>query len=688
MYTKRSRHITRAQAAHRRSSVSHLLVMMLVMALCITCAVPSIGGAEAYAASLSAGGTINAAGGATLRAQTSVKSDELAVLANGTQVKIIREIFKKEGKTSAKSRWYYIKADGKKGYVRSDLVTGVTYPSVQAHMKCDSNLRSGPSTGFPLIGTIKKDTPLTVHGKARVTGSALWYMAEINGQICYIYKKNVALGSNELAVTTSVPENAPAEQAAPVEEASTSSAVQASAEQAPAPASEAAQAGAPAEQAAETASPADQSATAAESPADAAAASAPAQDQAAAPAQPDTSSAQAAETAAPADQSATAAESPADTAAASAPAQDQAAAPAPVPVSITVSGTTQPASLAPGKCFVIKGSIHSSAPMAKVVAGVTDLNGNWVLTASADINAASFDLAALDRQLKFGTLATGKYRYRVDVYVGSTCYNKINSDFEVLGNEIAANLLANPTDGGKARIVGTFDTKNCSRLFAVKGTKKAQVPQGMTICGDYYYLVYGMSKGQAVVTYSSSGQKLASKNLPFNMGHPNGITWNPQTSLCYIFRVNMNKFYTWNPADNSFGSAATPFSSSGIAYDESRGVMYATSLTGVRVYSADGNFSHQKLFSRCWHSGRTYIQDCGASNGYIFHCVSGASKHKTNYLDVYREADGKYLGTVKINIDEAESAAVGPDGYVQILCNTTKNKDYIWRTPLNVKDLH
>ena len=58
MYTKRSRHITRAQAAHRRSSVSHLLVMMLVMALCITCAVPSIGGTEAYAASLSAGASL------------------------------------------------------------------------------------------------------------------------------------------------------------------------------------------------------------------------------------------------------------------------------------------------------------------------------------------------------------------------------------------------------------------------------------------------------------------------------------------------------------------------------------------------------------------------------------------------------------------------------------------------------
>ena len=117
-------------------------------------------------------------------------------------------------------------------------------------------------------------------------------------------------------------------------------------------------------------------------------------------------------------------------------------------------------------------------------------------------------------------------------------------------------------------------------------------------------------------------------------------------------------------------------------------VLRGSPMISVRGYSADGRFSHRRLFSRCRHSGRTYIQDCGASNGFVFHCISGSNKHKTNYLDVYREADGKYLGTFKINIDEAESAVVGPDGYVQILCNTTDSTDYIWRTPVNVRELH
>ena len=636
MNTRPNRHNTKRHSAAvttdalRRSSVSHLLVMILVMTLCIISAVPAIGGADVYASSLSASGTIQADDGAVLRSKTTTESQEKGILPNGTEVRIIREIFKKNGEAGADTRWYLVKVNGNKGYVRSDLVTNVSYPSTQAYMKNMANFRTGPSVRFTKLGRLRKGTPLIVHGEARVTGKRIWYMAEVDGQICYISSRYITFDTPASAVQETPAAAAPAEPAAPVTETAAAPAAD------PAPAQ-----------------------TAAQEPAQAqaqAAAQEPAQAQAAA-------------------------QQPAQAAAETAPASSGT-------VSINISGATQPSSLAPGKGFAVKGSISSSAPITKVVAGVTDLNGNWCLQASSDVNATTFELARIDAQLRFGTLTKGSYRYRVDVYVGSTCYNKINSDFQVLGNEIAANLMANPTNGSGAWIVGTFDTSNCSRLFAVKGTKKAQVPQGMTINGDRYYLVYGMSGGQAVVTYSSSGQKLAEKNFPFNMGHPNGITWDPHTGLCYIFRGNMKKCYTWNPANDTFGSAKTPYSSSGIAYDSTTGLLYATSQTGVREYSADGSFSHRRLFSRCRHNGKTYIQDCGASNGFIFHCISGANKHKTNYLDVYREADGKYLGTIRINIDEAESAVVGPDGYVQILCNTTNNTDYIWRTPLNVKELH
>ena len=52
-----------------------------------------------------------------------------------------------------------------------------------------------------------------------------------------------------------------------------------------------------------------------------------------------------------------------------------------------------------------------------------------------------------------------------------------------------------------------------------------------------------------------------------------------------------------------------------------------------------------------------------------------------------RAKDGKYLGSVKVTMDEIESAVVGNDGYLQLIINTDQRMDYVWKTPLNVRDL-
>ncbi len=255
-------------------------------------------------------------------------------------------------------------------------------------------------------------------------------------------------------------------------------------------------------------------------------------------------------------------------------------------------------------------------------------------------------------------------------------------------SELARALLSNPTDGGKARVVYTFDTSNCSMMFPIQGYKNAKVPQGMTFTGSEYYVLYGMEAGQAIVTYSAQGERLRASKFSFCIGHPNGITWDPLTNLCYIFKGNTTKIYTWNPVTGKFGKSRTPYSSSGVGYDSKTKLLYASSRTGIRTYSADGSFTHHKLFSRCSHGFFHYPQDCGAGGGFIFHGISGANKKTTNYLDIYRVADNAYLGSIQISLGEIESAVVGSDGYVRLLINTMgEDTDYIWKTPLNVKEL-
>jgi uncharacterized protein YgiM (DUF1202 family) len=253
---------------------------------------------------------------------------------------------------------------------------------------------------------------------------------------------------------------------------------------------------------------------------------------------------------------------------------------------------------------------------------------------------------------------------------------------------IASKLQANATNGGRARYVGTLNKSNCSRVMSVKGDSGSYVPQGMAYSGSRYYIVFGMGNKQRIVTYAANGKRMSSTGFTFNMGKPNGIAYNPITKLCYIFRGSQKTVYTWNPATKKFGRTTTPYSSSGIAYDSTTKKMYASSLTGIRAYSGDGKFNHEKLFSRCSHSGKTYVQDCGAGKGYVFHALSGSYKFGTNYLDVYRAKDGKYLGSFKVDLGELEGVIVDSKGYVQLLVNCGGTyTEWIWKTPINVKNL-
>lgn len=314
-----------------------------------------------------------------------------------------------------------------------------------------------------------------------------------------------------------------------------------------------------------------------------------------------------------------------------------------------------------------------------------------ITTVGADTGIALQLPAAMSgsNELWYRVSVNGSTAYVISQYVkqGSSAFIT-KSEAELRGkSELAKSLLSNPSRGGKARVVYTFDSSNCKKLFAVKGYKNAKVPQGLAFTGSEYYVLYGMAAGQSIVTYSASGQRLNASKFSFCIGHPNGITWDPKTKMCYIFKGNQKRIYTWNPSSNVFGKSKTPYSSSGVGYDGVTGLLYATSRSGVRAYSADGSFAHQRLFARCSHGIFHYTQDCGAGEGFIFHGISGASKKTVNYVDIYRAADSAYLGSIKVTMGEIESAVVGNDGSLQLLINNNGNTDYIWKTPLNVKEL-
>ena len=149
-------------------------------------------------------GMINSRDGAVLRKSASVNSKSLGVLSDNTELIIHKEIFKKKSSAAAKNRWYRVTANGKKGYVRADLVDSISYWTVNATTKGSVYYRKGAGTGMKKIGKLKKNSTVQVVLKAKPLSSykgssSKWYKIKAGGKYYYVSSSKIKL-SDEAAV--------------------------------------------------------------------------------------------------------------------------------------------------------------------------------------------------------------------------------------------------------------------------------------------------------------------------------------------------------------------------------------------------------------------------------------------------------------------------------------------------------
>ena len=171
----------------------------ILIILIVTAAILFAVSLTSHAASVpDAYGQINSKSGAYLRKSASTSSKKVILLADDTTLKIHREVFKSKTSTSAKNRWYYVTANGKKGYVRADCVDNIAYGSISAKAKSKVNIRKGAGTKMKKTGSVKKNAAFTVLMKATPVkstkgSSATWYKIRKGNKISYISSKNVRL---------------------------------------------------------------------------------------------------------------------------------------------------------------------------------------------------------------------------------------------------------------------------------------------------------------------------------------------------------------------------------------------------------------------------------------------------------------------------------------------------------------
>ena len=158
------------------------------------------------AASPAATAQVNSASGANLRKSSTMHSGKVVTLADNTRLTIYRAVYKSKTSTSKRKIWYYVKAsNGKKGYIRADLVDHVKYRMVSGTVRKTAAFRKGPGIKMKRKGTIKKGTPVTIYLDARPVASTrgsnkVWYKIYYKGSWSFICSTNIKVGS---AVNTS-----------------------------------------------------------------------------------------------------------------------------------------------------------------------------------------------------------------------------------------------------------------------------------------------------------------------------------------------------------------------------------------------------------------------------------------------------------------------------------------------------
>lgn len=306
-------------------------------------------------------------------------------------------------------------------------------------------------------------------------------------------------------------------------------------------------------------------------------------------------------------------------------------------------------------------------------------------SASTDLiyESSDPDVAVIDPETKLVQI-TGAGDAEISIRAKSS--KEYESADEVVSLKV---LESKPVSAGGAspRTIYHLDSANCEVVKRITGANGAVVPQGLAYTGDKYIVAYGMGSPNRVISFDVDGDGKSVSVPKLSMGHPNGFTYADENGRCYCVKGWTSKAYTYESTSNSYGSVNLKYGCSGIGYDRKEKLLYTCSRTAMVAYDISDGYSIRYRCGVVNHSGKMYTQDCGGHAGIMFRCLSGSSKHGTNYIDLYDMKNGRYLGTLSCDLSEVESCIVDNDGFLEILANNSSNTDYIWKTNLNIDTL-
>lgn len=183
----------------QRNATTRFIAVIIAMAMIFTIftAVTGIGALQADAASevtVNQSATIKN-GPLNVRSGPGTGYKKVGTVAKGKTIKVLTKTTNSKGEV-----WYkYQYSSSKKGYVLAKYVTlksSYTLKTLKRKATIKNgplNVRSGPGTGYSVLGTVKKGATISVKKKATLKSGAVWYQFSYNGKTGYVLAKYVKL---------------------------------------------------------------------------------------------------------------------------------------------------------------------------------------------------------------------------------------------------------------------------------------------------------------------------------------------------------------------------------------------------------------------------------------------------------------------------------------------------------------
>lgn len=206
-------------------------------------------------------------------------------------------------------------------------------------------------------------------------------------------------------------------------------------------------------------------------------------------------------------------------------------------------------------------------------------------------------------------------------------------------------------------------------------------PQSFAYHDGHYYVqwIHPGAKGKdgLIYKYNSKGEEVDSSSKDQAVGHGNGLTYSTATNLLYSVTVSgirdNTKTQTINPKTlKRNGQKKLKNGTSSIAYDRltkkfvtSSGASNGKSSgTGyLYVYNSSLSKKENSIAKKRWATPG----DIAAYGGIIYVTIYGGS----NYIDMYNEATGDYLGSYEAPGSEIEGIDINDDGEIVLLFHST-----------------